>query len=158
MDVAKLAFEDIIADDPFRVEAYHGLSMAVVQAEPDDLDGLIKRIGDVMELCKKEKKKEDLRDFKLLVAQVRVIEGKYEEALKLYGELVKEEPGDFRPYLCLGIIYTLIGKKDQAEKLFEKYQRLVPKGHPYAQYFDENVLATKVFSQMAENEKLGSNR
>eukprot|EP00268_Persea_americana_P021613 TRINITY_DN2154_c1_g1_i1.p1 TRINITY_DN2154_c1_g1~~TRINITY_DN2154_c1_g1_i1.p1 ORF type:complete len:371 (+),score=79.44 TRINITY_DN2154_c1_g1_i1:281-1393(+) len=158
VDVAKSVFEDIIAADPFRVEAYHGLIMAVAQSEPGDMDALIKRIGDVMELCKKERRKEDLRDFKLLVAQLRVIEGKYEEALKLYGELVKEEPGDFRPYLCQGIIYTLIGKKDKAEKQFEKYQSLVPKGHPYAQYFNENVLATKVFSQMAEEEKVGSKR
>ncbi|RWR95492.1 protein SLOW GREEN 1, chloroplastic [Cinnamomum micranthum f. kanehirae] len=158
VDVAKSVFEDIIAADPFRVEAYHGLIMAVAQSEPGDMDALMKRIGDVMELCKKERRKEDLRDFKLLVAQLRVIEGKYEEALKLYGELVKEEPGDFRPYLCQGIIYTLIGKKDKAEKQFEKYQSLVPKGHPYAQYFNDNVLATKIFSQMAEEEKVGSKR
>ncbi|KAK4396272.1 protein SLOW GREEN 1, chloroplastic [Sesamum angolense] len=42
-----------------------------------------------------------------------------------------EEPRDFRPYLCQGIIYTLLRKNGEAEKNFEKYRRLVPKGHPY---------------------------
>lgn len=155
-ETARSAFEDLIAADPLRVEAYHGLTMAVVQSETADLDILMKRIEGVMDRCKKEKKKEEFRDFRLLVAQVRVIEGKYEDALKVYHELVKEEPRDFRPYLCQGIIYTLIGKKDEAEKQFVKYRRLVPNGHPYAKYFDENVLATKVFSQMAEKDKAGS--
>ncbi|XP_058109833.1 protein SLOW GREEN 1, chloroplastic-like [Magnolia sinica] len=157
VETAKSAFEEIISTDPFRVEAYHGLAMAAMQSEPQDLEALMKRIEGVIERCKKEKKGE-LREFKLLVAQVRVIEGKYEEALKVYQQLVKEEPRDFRPYLCQGIIYTLLRKMDEAEKQFEKYRRLVPKGHPYADYFDDNVLATKVFSQMAEKDRAGLKR
>ncbi|XP_077213265.1 protein SLOW GREEN 1, chloroplastic-like [Tasmannia lanceolata] len=157
LETAKLGFEEIISNDPFRVEAYHGLVIATAQSESDNLEDLLKRIESVMERCKKEKK-EDLRDFKLLVAQMKVIEGKYDEALNMYQQLVKEEPRDFRPYLCQGIIYTLLRKKDEAEKAFQKYRRLVPKGHPYAQYFNDNVLATKVFSQLGENQKSGSKR
>ncbi|XP_077232915.1 protein SLOW GREEN 1, chloroplastic-like [Tasmannia lanceolata] len=157
VEKAKSGFEEIIDADPFCVEAYHGLAMAMAESESDKLEDLLKRIESVMERCKKEKK-EDLRDFKLLVAQVRVTEGKYDEALKMYQQLVKEEPRDFRPYLCQGIIYTLLRKMDEAAKAFQKYNQLVPKGHPYAQYFNDNVLATKVFSQMAENQKAGSKR
>ncbi|XP_068668583.1 protein SLOW GREEN 1, chloroplastic-like [Aristolochia californica] len=149
VSTAKSIFEEIISADPFRVEAYHGLMMAVSQSDPDSLEEYLKRINGMVERCKKERK-EDLRDFKLLLAQVRVTQGKYEDALALYKELVKEEPRDFRPYLCQGIIYTLLRKMDEAEKQFEKYRRLVPRGHPYAQYFDDNVLATKFFSQMRE--------
>lgn len=156
-ELAKLGFEDILSKDPLRVEAYHGLVMAVSQLESGgELSELMKRIEAAMEKCKKEKKKDDLRDFKLLIAQIRVVEGNYNEALKVYQELVKEEPRDFRPYLCQGIIYTLLRKKDEAEKQFQKYKRLVPKGHPYASYFDDNVLATKVFSQMGEKQTAGS--
>ncbi|KAL9668705.1 hypothetical protein QQ045_006243 [Rhodiola kirilowii] len=78
------------------------------------------------------------------------------EALKVYQELVKEEPTDFRPYLCQGIIYTLLKKSDEAEKQFQKYKRLVPKEHPYAQYFDDNMIATKVFSQKVARESASS--
>ncbi|XP_042510027.1 protein SLOW GREEN 1, chloroplastic-like [Macadamia integrifolia] len=156
IELAKLGFEEIISKDPLRVEAYHGLVMATSQLESGDLGDVLKRIESAMEKCKKEKRKEDLRDFKLLVAQIKVIEGNYTDALKVYQELVKEEPRDFRPYLCQGIIYTLLQKKDEAEKQFQKYRRLVPKEHPYARFFDDNMLATKVFSQMAEDQKTGS--
>ncbi|XP_021775547.1 protein SLOW GREEN 1, chloroplastic-like [Chenopodium quinoa] len=155
-EMAKSGFEEIIAKDPLRVEAFHGLVMSVSQGESDgkQMEEVTRRIEEATERCKKEKKNEEMRDFKLLMAQIRVIEGNYVEALKVYQELEKEEPRDFRPYLCQGIIYTLLRKKDEAEKQFDKYKRLVPKGHPYAKYFDENMLATKVFSQMGENERM----
>ncbi|XP_043694146.1 protein SLOW GREEN 1, chloroplastic-like [Telopea speciosissima] len=156
VELAKLGFEEIISKDPLCVEAYHGLVMAASQSESGELGDVLKRIESAMEKCKKEKRKEDFRDFKLLVAQIKVIEGNYTDALKVYQELVKEEPRDFRPYLCQGIIYTLLQKKDEAEKQFQKYRRLIPKEHPYARFFDDNMLATKVFSQMAEDQRTGS--
>ncbi|KAL9228653.1 hypothetical protein vseg_004208 [Gypsophila vaccaria] len=154
-ELAKAEFEDIIAKEPARVEAYHGLVMAVSQGEEGsgELDVVSGRIKEAIEKCRKEKRKDEVRDFRLLIAQVRVIEGNYDEALRIYQELVKEDPRDFRPYLCQGIIYTLMRKKDEADKQFEKYKRLVPQEHPYAQFFDDNMIATKAFSQMAENER-----
>lgn len=151
---AKRAFEEILEKEPLRVEAYHGLVMAASESG-DELKELFERIKVAMERCKKEKKKSDVRDFKLLIAQVRVIEGKYNEALSVYQELVKEEPRDFRPYLCQGILYTLLRKKDEAEKQFKQYRRLVPKNHPYAEYFDDNMFATKFFAQKVERERAG---
>ncbi|KAJ8538352.1 hypothetical protein K7X08_014892 [Anisodus acutangulus] len=154
VELAKVGFNEILQKYPFRVEAYHGLVMAASQDESiDEIQEIEKKVEEGMRLCKKENKKSDLRDFKLLLAQIRVIEGKYKDALKVYQELVKEEPRDFRPYLCQGMIYTLLRKSNEAEKCFEKYRRLVPKGHPYARYFDENMIATKVFAQRAENER-----
>lgn len=151
---AKLGFEEILSKDPLRVEAYHGLVMAASAKEsPTELKDVEKRIMEGMEKCKKEKRKDEFRDFKLLLAQIRVIQGDYNDALKIYQELSKEEPRDFRPYLCQGIIYTLLGKTDVAEKNFERYRRLVPKGHPYTRYFDDNMVATKLFAEKVENER-----
>lgn len=152
-DSAKTAFEEIIAKDPLRVEAYHGLAMAYSDSG-DDLKAVEERIREAMVRCKKDVK--DLRDFKLLVAQIRVLEGKHEEALRLYQELVKEEPRDFRPYLCQGIIYTLLKKGGEAEKQFEKFRRLVPRNHPYREYFMDNMVATKLFAEKAQRETAGS--
>ncbi|KAH0465192.1 hypothetical protein IEQ34_005295 [Dendrobium chrysotoxum] len=149
---ARQGFEDILAEDPLLVEAYHGLVMAQREVE-GDLNAILKRVESALETCKKLKRKEDVRDFKLLIAQIKVIEDKYEEALKIYQELVREEPRDFRPYLCQGIIYTLLRKKEEAEKQFEKYRRLVPRDHPYSRYFDDNMISMKVFSQMEENKR-----
>ncbi|KAI3683764.1 hypothetical protein L1987_84279 [Smallanthus sonchifolius] len=153
---AKLGFEQIITKDPLRVEAYHGLVMAASANEsesPAELTSVKKRILEAIEICKKQKQKDEIRDFKLLLAQINVIQSEYNDAIKIYQELVKEEPRDFRPYLCQGIIYTLLGKNDDAEKNFDKYRRLVPKGHPYTRYFDDNMVATKVFAQKVEHER-----
>ncbi|KAG6745030.1 hypothetical protein NC652_036540 [Populus alba x Populus x berolinensis] len=149
---AKDGFEAILQKDPLRVEAYHGLVMANSESG-GSLEVVLKRIESAMDKCKKEKKNSDLRDFKLLVAQVRVMEEKYLDALKVYEELVKEEPRDFRPYLCQGIIYTLLRKKDEAEKKFEQFKKLVPKNHPYREYLVDNMFATKFFSDKVERER-----
>ncbi|KAM7263156.1 hypothetical protein ACFE04_000839 [Oxalis oulophora] len=148
---AKRGFEDILAKDPIRVEAYHGLVMTYSEAG-DSLKDVEKRVQLAMEKCIKDKNLSDVRDFKLLLAQIRVMEGKHVEALKVYDELVNEEPRDFRPYLCKGIIFTLLKKNDEAEKQFDKFRRLVPKNHPYQEYFMDNMMATKLFSEKADRE------
>lgn len=140
-DSATKGFEEILAKDPLRVEAYHGLVMAYSDSE-SKLSELEGRIGEAIERCKREDKKKDFRDFMLLIAQIRVMEGNPSEALRVYQELVKDEPRDFRPYLCQGLIYTLLKKKDEAEKQFEQFRRLVPENHPYKEYFDSNMLNT----------------
>ncbi|XP_061366651.1 protein SLOW GREEN 1, chloroplastic-like [Gastrolobium bilobum] len=148
---ARILFEDILKKDPLRVEAFHGLVMATTESN-EPLKGLLKRVEEAVELCKKQNRNSDERDLKLLIAQIKVMEGDFSEALKAYQELVREEPRDFRPYLCQGIIYTLLKKKDEAEKQFDKFRRLVPKNHPYKEYFEDNMFATKFFSQKLERE------
>ncbi|KAE8692464.1 zinc finger family protein [Hibiscus syriacus] len=145
-ELAKKGFEEILAKDPDRVEAFHGLVMAYSDSG-QKLKELEKRIEGAMDKCKKEKRNKDFRDFKLLIAQIRVIEGRHSEALKVYEALVKEEPKDFRPYLCMGIIYTLLKNKNEAEKQFEKFRKLVPKNHPYRECFVDNMLSTRLLAE-----------
>ncbi|EEF29383.1 protein SLOW GREEN 1, chloroplastic [Ricinus communis] len=152
---ARKGFEEILEKDPLRVEAYHGLVMAHAESG-DSVDKVLKRIESAMDKCRKEKKKSDLRDFKLLIAQIRVMEEKYVDALNVYEELVKEEPRDFRPYLCQGIIYTLLRKKEEAEKKFEQFRKLVPKNHPYREFFLDNMFATTFFSEKVQREGAGA--
>lgn len=156
-EAAKQLFEDLLSKNPFLVEAYHGLVMVAYEYESGaELEAVLKRVERAIEMCKKEGRKDDLRDFRLLVAQIRVVEGKYDDALKVYERMVAEEPRDFRPYLCQGIIYSMLKKNDEAEKQFSKYRKLVPREHPYAQYFDDNMVAMKVFMQMEENKTRGA--
>lgn len=156
-ELARKEFEEILEKDPLRVEAYHGLVMvSSEQSDENSLKDVSRRVEEAMEKCDKLGRKSDVRDFKLLVAQINVVEGYYLEALKVYQELVKEEPRDFRPYLCQGILYTLLKKKDEAEKQFDKFRRLVPKNHPYKEYFDDNMFATKLLAQRVERERRGS--
>lgn len=155
-ELASSEFEEILSKDPLRVEAYHGLVMSAAQSE-EKLKRVLKRVEKAMEACKKQGNKSDVRDFKLLIAQIRVMEAEYKHALELYQELVREEPRDFRPYLCQGIIYTLLRKNNEAEKQFATFRKLVPKNHPYKEYFDDNMFATKLFGQKVERETAGSN-
>ncbi|KAK1321987.1 hypothetical protein QJS10_CPA03g01459 [Acorus calamus] len=156
VETARAGFEGILAKDPYCVEAYHGLVVAATTNSEDsevveeELSVLTRQIEAAMEGCRREKKKEEVRDFRLLLAQVTVMRNDYEKALGIYKELVKEDPRDFRPYLCQGIIYTLMRKKSEAEKQFETYRRLVPKGHPYARYFNDGMVAMKAFSERLE--------
>ncbi|XP_022767478.1 protein SLOW GREEN 1, chloroplastic-like [Durio zibethinus] len=153
-ELAKNEFEEILVKDPVRVEAFHGLVIAYSESG-QKLKELEKRIEGAMEKCKKEKRNKDFRDFKLLIAQIRVIEGNHSEALKVYEGLVKEEPRDFRPYLCMGLIYSLLNKKDEAEKQFEKFTKLLPRNHPYREFFVDNMVATKLFAEKVAREGAG---
>lgn len=156
---AKRSFERLLEKDPYLVEAYHGLIMTSSNSESankTELRELMKRVEKTIELCKKEKdSKEKVSDFKLLLAQIMVILGEFEESLKVYGEMEKEDPTDFRPYLCQGIVYTLLKKKEEADQQFKKYKQLVPQGHPYEKLF-ENMVAMKIFGEMEEAKKIGS--
>ncbi|KAK1299376.1 hypothetical protein QJS10_CPB14g01448 [Acorus calamus] len=134
VEAARAGFEEILATDPFCVEAYHGLVTAAAHlgdpsAVEEELEALTRQIEAAME-------------------GVAVIRKDYERAIEIYKELVKGNPRDFRPYLCQGIVYTLMKKKSEAEKQFEKYRRLVPKGHPYARYFNGGMAAMKAFSEI----------
>lgn len=122
-------------------KAYHGLVVASSESE-ERLNGVMKRVKAAMEVCRLENMESEVRDFKLLIAQMEAVEGNYGSALKIHDELVKEEPGDFRPYLCQSIIYTLQGRNDEAEEKFRRYRQLIPENHPHADFFDENALLT----------------
>ncbi|KAM7526293.1 hypothetical protein LguiA_016195 [Lonicera macranthoides] len=158
-ELAKLGFNDILSIDPLCVEAYHGLIMAALESDSSsEVKEIERRIGEGIDKLKKERKKKDeVREFKLLLAQIRVMESVYDDALKIYEELVKEEPRDYRPYMCQGVIYSLLSKKDEAEKCFKKFRRLVPKGHPYASYFDDTMVGN-LFEKKVDNDERGASK
>ncbi|XP_019157634.1 PREDICTED: protein SLOW GREEN 1, chloroplastic-like [Ipomoea nil] len=146
-ETARRGFNEILSKEPLLVEAYHGLITAVSEDDQvEELKGIEERILKAMKLCKTEDKKGQLRDFKLLLAQIRAIEYDYEEALKVYQELVKEEPTDFRPYLYQAIMYTMLGKDKEAKKHFQMYRELLPEGHPYSSFLDNTMIASKLFA------------
>ncbi|KAF8091785.1 hypothetical protein N665_0436s0046 [Sinapis alba] len=149
-ETAKTLFEEVLAKDPLCVEAYHGLVMAYSNADVN-LKEVESRIEEAMLRCKMENNKHnEHREFKHLVAQIRVVRGKYNEALKLYEELVEDEPGDFWPYFCQGVIYILLNKEDKAEEQYDKFKKLVPENYNYMEDFlVNNLIAREIFSAMA---------
>ncbi|XP_058764598.1 protein SLOW GREEN 1, chloroplastic-like [Vicia villosa] len=144
-ELAKNGFELTLNRDPFNSEAYRGLLMANMELK-EPLEGFLNRVDEVVKFFEEKKMEAEARDFKLLIAQVKVMQEDYSGALKVYEEIVKEEPSDFRPYLCQGVVYTLLRKNDEAAKQFEEYRKLVPENHPYKKLFEDNtqILSKKI--------------
>ncbi|TKY53622.1 SLOW GREEN 1 protein [Spatholobus suberectus] len=67
-------------------------------------------------------------------------------AFELHQDLENLNPTNFRPYFCKGIIYTILGDKDEAQKQFDKSRTLVPEDHPHKEYFDHTLSLAKFFS------------
>lgn len=67
--------------------------------------------------------------------------------MKKFQDLIKDNPRDFRPYLCQGIIYSLLDKKKEAAEQFEIYQSLVPEEFPQRGFLDDVVLEAKTKSR-----------
>ncbi|CAA7033636.1 unnamed protein product [Microthlaspi erraticum] len=125
------AFEEILAKDPNRVEAYHYLVMECYDSIPK-LTELEKKISDAIGRCKKKTK--EIRDFRLLIAQIKVIEGNSVEAIRICEELVKDDPKDFRMYLFQGLMYTLMKNEDEAAKQYEQGAMFLPEDHPFRDF------------------------
>ncbi|KAG7576613.1 Tetratricopeptide repeat [Arabidopsis thaliana x Arabidopsis arenosa] len=128
-ELAIEAFEGILEKDPIRVDAYHYLVMEYYDSKPK-LTELEKRINKVIRRCKKEKKTKEIRGFRMLIAQIKVIEGDSVEAIRICDELVKDDPEDFTIYLFQGIVYILMNKEEEAAKQFEQVSRVMPMNHP----------------------------
>lgn len=144
---AKTVLEEVLAKHPLRAEAYHGLVVAYSNAGLD-WKKVERRIEEAMLRCERERenKRKEYREFKHLVAQIRVVRGKHNEALKLYEELVEDEPSDFWPYFCQGAIYTLLKEEDKAEEQYLKFKRLVPENYNYMEDFlVNNLFAGELF-------------
>ncbi|CAN8269521.1 unnamed protein product [Cochlearia groenlandica] len=122
-ELAIKAFEEILVKDPFRVDAYHYLVMECYDSKPK-LAEIEKRIENAIR--RSEKTAKEVRGLRMLTAQIRVIEGKPLEAIRICDDVVKEDGGrDFRVYLFQGLVYSLMKNGDEAAKRFEKAGRLL---------------------------------
>ncbi|XP_075660255.1 protein SLOW GREEN 1, chloroplastic-like [Castanea sativa] len=90
-------------------------------------------------------KAKEARDVQLIMAQIQFLQKNVEEALKSYQELVKEDPNDFRPYFCQGMIYSLLDKNAEAKELFAKYRQLSPKKFEVEGYLRTPLSRMKLF-------------
>lgn len=145
LSTAKRLFKDILKERPLLLRALHGL--ALVMHKNHEGPAVFQMLSKALEVAQHEKRVTEERNIKILIAQMHVVEGELEEGLKKFQDLVKENPRDFRPYLCQGIIYSLLDKKKEATEQFEIYQSLVPDEFPQRGFLDDVVLAAKTKSR-----------
>ncbi|KAE9608733.1 hypothetical protein Lal_00020641 [Lupinus albus] len=150
---AKRLFREILKQKPLLVRALHGLAM--VMHKNHEGPAMFEMLNKAQELASRENRVTEERNIRILIAQMLVVQGALEEGLKKFQELVDENPRDFRPYLCQGIIYSLLDKKEEAAKQFETYQSLVPEEFPQRGFLDDVALTARGTSRDQFQKKFG---
>ncbi|CAL5204268.1 unnamed protein product [Lathyrus oleraceus] len=143
---AKGLYLEILENMPLLVRALHGLAM--VMHKNNEGPAVFETLNKALELAISENKVTEERNIRILTAQMLVVQGELEEGLKRCQDLINQNPRDFRPYLCQGIIFSLLDKKEEAAKQFETYQALVPQEFPQKGFLDDITLAAKGTSQV----------
>ncbi|KAK9069454.1 hypothetical protein SSX86_011358 [Deinandra increscens subsp. villosa] len=150
---AKSLFKNILKERPLLLRALHGLAMVMHK----NLEGpaVFEMLNNALGIARQRKKVTDERNIRILIAQMHVVKGELDDALKLFKDLIDENPRDFRPYLCQGIIYSLLDRKEEAEEQFLTYQSLVPDEFPQRGFLEDVVLAAKTeIRQKHKNKEL----
>ncbi|XP_062181444.1 protein SLOW GREEN 1, chloroplastic-like isoform X2 [Phragmites australis] len=90
------------------------------------------------------------RGFREVLAEeplhIRALHGQLDVASEKLQNLINEDPRDFRPHLCQGIVYALLDKKDAADEQFDTYRSLVPDEFPDKSFINDVILAAKTES------------
>ncbi|PIN26874.1 hypothetical protein CDL12_00367 [Handroanthus impetiginosus] len=139
---ARSLFKDILKQQPLLLRALHGLAM--VMHKNREGPAVFAMLDKALGIACQEKRVDEERNIRILVAQMHLIKGNLVEALERFQDLIDENPRDFRPYLCQGIVYRLMDKRKEAEESFEIYQSLVPEEFPQRGFLDDVVLEAKM--------------
>lgn len=149
---AKSLFKNILKQKPLLLRALHGLAM--VMHKNHEGPAVFEMLERALEVARRQKKVNEERNIRILVAQMHIIKGDFEEALEKFQALIDENPRDFRPYLCQGIVYSLLDKRKEADANFEIYRSLVPEEFPQRGFLDDVVLAAKTESKQKLRKEL----
>lgn len=132
--LAKKIFEDILKVEPFSSRALQGLVLAMDQL--DESDSALKILEDTWVRAKRENNRVEAGNFGMLIGQLYTFKGRMQDALQHYNGMLEEDANDFRPYICQGIIYSVLGDTDMADKQFQTFEKLCPKDLPDREFFN----------------------
>ncbi|XP_047077734.1 uncharacterized protein LOC124688063 [Lolium rigidum] len=59
---------------------------------------------------------------RLLAAQALFVDGKVDQAIAAFEELAREDPSDYRPLFCQGVLYSVLGRAAESESMLERCQ------------------------------------
>lgn len=145
---ARKVFEEILAQNPLSFEALFENALLMDQSGEGDM--VIRRLEEALAIAEEEKKVKEARDVRLIIAQIQFLQKNVEEALRNYEELTKEDPNDFRPYFCRGMIYSLLDKNAEAKEQFARYRELSPKKYEVEGYLRTPLSRMKLFGSNEE--------
>lgn len=142
---AERLFKEVLAEKPLLVRALHGLALCMHKR----LEGptVFEMLEKALQLAISEERVPEERNIKLLIAQMHVVKGELDVASEKLQNLINEDPRDFRPHLCQGIVYALLDRKDEADEQFGTYRSLVPDEFPDKSFINDVILAAKMESK-----------
>ncbi|KAD3641865.1 hypothetical protein E3N88_31089 [Mikania micrantha] len=149
IEPARVALEEILTRNPLSFEAL--FENALIMDSIGEGEAVIKRLEQALAIAEEEKKEKEARDVRFIIAQFQFLQKNIDEALKSYDQLLDEDPNDFRPYFCKGMIYSLIDKDDEAKVQFAKYRELSPKKHDVEGYIRTPLSRMKLFGTNDQN-------
>ncbi|KAJ4972927.1 hypothetical protein NE237_006101 [Protea cynaroides] len=148
-DEARKVYEEILAVNPLSFEAL--FENALLMDRCGEGEAVLKRLEEALILAEEQLKSKEARDVKLIMAQIQYLQKNVDEALRSYQELAKEDPKDFRPYFCQGVIYSLLDRNEEAREQFAKYHELSPKKFEVEGYLQTPLTKMKLFGTDSEN-------
>ncbi|GMH23947.1 hypothetical protein Nepgr_025790 [Nepenthes gracilis] len=146
---ARQVFDGILASNPLSFEAL--FENALLMDRCGERDKVIGRLEEALRIAEDENKLKEARDVKLIMAQMQFLQKNVDEALRSYEELAKDDPKDFRPYFCKGMIYSLLDRNSEAREQFAKYRELSPKKFEVEGYLRTPLSRMKIFGTDAQN-------
>ncbi|XVF85505.1 hypothetical protein PTKIN_Ptkin17bG0123000 [Pterospermum kingtungense] len=123
-EYARKVFEEILQSNP-QFEAL--FESALLMDRCGEGEAAIKRLEEALVIAQDDKSVKEARDVRLIMALIQFLQKNVEEALRSYQELAEEDPSDFRPYFCQGMIYSLLDRNAEAKEQFAKHRELSSK-------------------------------
>ncbi|KAJ7297042.1 hypothetical protein O6H91_04G009000 [Diphasiastrum complanatum] len=139
---AREAFEELSKLQPLSARILQGLAVCM-QKTGENPSAIIEMLNNAVRKAIAEKKTKEARNLRMLLGQILTLQGNLGDALKQYKQMEKEDSKDFRPYLCQGLVYSILGKTEEAENYFRRYHELCPSNFPNRGYLDELMLKAK---------------
>ncbi|XP_009145892.1 protein SLOW GREEN 1, chloroplastic [Brassica rapa] len=146
---ARQVFEEILQRNPLSFEAL--FENALLMDRSGEGDAVLQRLEDALAVAEAENMVKEIRDVRLIIAQIQFLQKNVDEALRSYEQLTREDPKDFRPYFCRGMIYSLLDKNVEAKEQFAKYRELSPKKFEVEGYLRTPLSKMKLFGSGEDN-------
>ncbi|RZB60174.1 protein SLOW GREEN 1, chloroplastic [Glycine soja] len=125
-------YKEVLIVNPLSFEALFENALPMDQC--GEGEAAMRRLEEALHMAAEEKMVKEVRDVKLIMVQIMFLQKNVDEALMIYNQLTKEDPRDFRPYFCRGMIYILLDRNEEVKTLatvdFEDSNRVLIRPHP----------------------------
>ncbi|CAI7904659.1 unnamed protein product, partial [Closterium sp. NIES-53] len=146
LKAARKGFQDILKADPFSARALQGLATVMRRSGEDSL--VLGMVEEAVGKAGQAGKQQEATNLKMLLGQLHALQGNVEAAIAQYDAISASDPSDFRPYLCKGLVFSLMGDSKQADAHFKEFRRRCPKN--YASYLDNMLVKSTVEARRQE--------